>query len=636
MVWLYLSLEYKDQLRTSSIVSHLNKINGSPENPKKDGAAAANENFVESQSSRRDEPVDIDPKIGWGSDVAAQVLHQLNIPYIALNPGASYRGFHDSLVNYLGNRMPEILLCLHEGHAVAIAHGYAKVTGKPMAVALHSNVGLMHGSMAIYNAWCDRQPMLIFGATGPVDATLIHTSQDQGAIIRNYVKWDDQPGSVAAMPESILRAWQQTATAPHGPVYVCLDAALQEQKVTDVVVIPEPDRFGPAPASRPAAAALQKAAVILANAKRPVILFGRGQRTQENWDRRIALAEQLGALMMSDLKVGAMVPTDHPLHVGEPFNQLTSTARAALQDADVILSLGWIDLGGALRQAFGNGNAPVTVIHAGDDIHLHNGWGKEHMELPPIDVHLLGDSDAAVEELLDTLSGRPKGMAMPVKAEKSIKAEASQSNDFVNLHHVALALAEAVGDQPVTLTSLAHGWPHDLWPHRHPLDYLGKDGGAGIGSGPGITIGAALALKGSGRLTVGILGDGDCLMSINALWTAARYEIPALFIIANNRSYFNDELHQDVVARQRNRNPANRWIGQTIDHPAPDIAKLAEGQGLMGIGPITSVEELKAAIYRGVECVREGRPCLIDVHIDPGHGRIVGVPTVERTMTKKS
>ena len=624
-------------------MNRFSELSGSRKNPEKKGAMAAIEKLVESQSSRLDEPVDVDPKIGWGSDVAAQVLRQLNIPYIALNPGASYRGFHDSLVNYLGNRMPEILMCLHEEHAVAIAHGYAKVTGKPMAVALHSNVGLMHGSMAIFNAWCDRQPMLIFGATGPVDATLrrpwidwIHTSQDQGAIIRNFVKWDDQPGSIAALPESILRAWQQTATAPHGPVYVCLDAAIQEQAVTDEVTIPESARFGPASASRPAAAALQKAADILAKAKRPVILFGRGRRTQDDWDRRVALAEQLGAFMLSDLKAGAMVPTDHPLHVGEPFNQLTKSARAALQDADVILSLGWIDLGGTLRQTFGYGNAPVTVIHAGDDIHLHNGWGKEHMELPPIDVHLLGDPDAAVADLLDALAGRPAGTAAPVKAEKPFKAETSRSNDLVNLHHVVRALAEAVADQPVTFASLPRGWPHDLWPHRHPLDYLGKDGGGGIGSGPGITIGAALALKESGRLTVGILGDGDCLMSINALWTAARYAIPVLFIIANNRSYYNDELHQEGVARHRHRNPANRWIGQSVDHPAPDIGKLAEGQGLMGIGPIASVEELKAAIYRGVECVRSGRPCLIDVHIDPGHGRHLRESMAERSMAKGS
>jgi len=587
-----------------------------------------------------DEPRDVDARIAWGSDVAAQVLRRLDIPYIALNPGASYRGLHDSLVNHLGNRAPELILCLHEEQAVAIAHGYAKATGKPMAVALHSNVGLMHGSMAIYNAWCDRQPMLILGATGPVDAMLrrpwidwIHTSQDQGALVRHFVKWDDQPGSIAALPESIFRAWQQTATPPHGPVYVCLDAAIQEQALTDAVPIPDPARFGPAPASRPAAEALRKAAAMLARAQRPVILFGRGRRTQEAWDRRVALAERLGAAMLSDLKAGSMVPTDHPLHVGEPFNQLSKPAKAALQDADVILSLGWIDLGGVLRQAFGRGNVPAAVIHAGDDIHLHNGWGKEHMELPAIDVHLLGDPDAAVADLLEALPELP---AKAAKRQAPAVEQPAQQGDRINLRMVAAALSRAVGDQPVTFPALPRAWPVELWQHRHPLDYLGKDGGGGLGSGPGITIGAALAQKDSGRLTVGILGDGDCLMSMNALWTAARYSIPALFIVANNRSYYNDELHQEGVARTRGRNTANRWIGQSIDHPAPDIAKLAEAQGLTGIGPVQRIDELQEAMRRGVECVRGGSPCLIDVHIDPGHGRHLRESMAERSMAKGS
>jgi thiamine pyrophosphate-dependent acetolactate synthase large subunit-like protein len=595
-----------------------------------------NGNLEPRRISPRDEPKDVDPKVAWGSDIAAQVLRRLDIPYIALNPGASYRGFHDSLVNHLGNRAPEMILCLHEEQAVAIAHGYAKATGKPMAVALHSNVGLMHGAMAIFNAWCDRQPMLVFGATGPVDAALrrpwidwIHTAQDQGALVRNFVKWDDQPGSVAALPEAILRAWQQTATAPHAPVYICLDAAIQEQALTGEIPIPDPERFGPAPASRPAAAALRKAAELLAHSKRPAILFGRCRRTKGDWDRRVALAERLGARMLSDLKAGAMVPTDHPLHVGEPFNQLSKPAKAALQEADVVLSLASIDLGGVLRQAYGRGATPVKVIHAGDDVYLHNGWGKEHMELPAIDVHLLGDPDEAVAELLDLIPDRP-GRAAPAKPEP----QENEAGDQINLRNVAAALREAAGDQPVTFASLARAWPIAMWPHRHPLDYLGKDGGGGVGSGPGITIGAALALKDSGRLTVGVLGDGDCLMSMNALWTAARYGIPALFIIANNRSYYNDELHQEGVARHRGRSAANRWIGQSLDHPAPDIAKLAEAQGLVGIGPLTRVEELAEAMRRGVECVRGGRPCLIDVHIDPGHGRHLRESMAERSMAK--
>jgi thiamine pyrophosphate-dependent acetolactate synthase large subunit-like protein len=568
-----------------------------------------------------DQPKQTDPAMAWGSDVAAQMLRRLDIPYIALNPGASYRGLHDSLVNHLGNRAPEMIMCLHEEQAVAIAHGYAKATGRAMAVALHSNVGLMHGTMAIYNAWCDRAPMLILGATGPVDATLrrpwidwIHTSQDQGALVRHYVKWDDQPGSVAAIPESMLRAWQQTSTAPQGPVYVCLDAAIQEQRLTGEVPLPDPARFAPASAAHPAPAALREAAGLLAQAKQPAVLFGRGRRSEAAWQRRVALAEGLGAAMLSDLKAGAMVPTDHPLHAGEPFNQLSKPAKDALQRADVILSLGWIDLGGLLRQAYGRGRVPAKVIHAGDDLYLHNGWGKEHMELPAIDVHLLGDPDAAVQALLELLPRHSKPLPAAPSRPKSPET-------MLNLRAVAMALREAVGEGPVSFAALARAWPVDLWPHRHPLDYLGKDGGGGVGSGPGLTIGAALALKGSGRLTVGVLGDGDCLMSMNALWTAARYQIPALFVIANNRSYYNDELHQEAVARHRGRSPANRWIGQSIDHPAPDIAKLAEAQGVTGIGPLQSVEALGEALRRGVACVRGGRPCLIDVHIDPGHGR---------------
>src|ERR1700732_931390 len=171
----------------------------------------------------------------WGSDAVALMLRELDLPYVALNPGASYRGLHDSLVNLLGNSQPQMLLCLHEEHAVAIAHGYAKVTGRPMAAAVHSNVGLMHATMAVFNAWCDRMPVLLLGATGPVDAPKrrpwidwIHTARDQGALIRPYTKWDDQPASPEAAREAILRAYWLARSPPMGPVYVNLDAGMQE------------------------------------------------------------------------------------------------------------------------------------------------------------------------------------------------------------------------------------------------------------------------------------------------------------------------------------------------------------------------------------------------------------------------
>jgi thiamine pyrophosphate-dependent acetolactate synthase large subunit-like protein len=197
---------------------------------------------------RAEEPegVDGDVPIEWGSDAVAELLGRLDLRYLALVPGSSYRGLHDSLVNYNGNRDPRMLVCLHEENAVAIAHGYAKVAGRPMAVALHSNVGLMHATMAIYNAWCDRVPMLIVGATGPVDAARrrpwidwIHTSADQGALIRPYVKWDDQPGSVAAALDSLAQAYTITRAAPSAPVYVCLDVSLQEQRLPAPPLIPD-------------------------------------------------------------------------------------------------------------------------------------------------------------------------------------------------------------------------------------------------------------------------------------------------------------------------------------------------------------------------------------------------------------
>jgi len=574
-----------------------------------------------------------DQRLGWGSDVAAEMLRQLDIPYIALNPGASYRGLHDSLVNYLGNETPQMLMCLHEEYAVSIAHGYAKATGKAMAVALHSNVGLMHGTMAIFNAYADRAPMLVLGATGPVDAALrrpwvdwLHTAQDQGALVRNFTKWDDQPASIEAIPESFSRAWKITNMTPCAPVYVCLDAAIQEEAVRDNFSMPVLNRAQPPEPARPAGNAITAAAERLATASNIVILYGRGARNDAAMTQRVALAEKLGARMMSDLKSGVMVPTDHPLHVGAPFNKLPPSHREILQQADLILSIGWIDLGGLLQQAFGTSQPDITIIHAGQDVTLHNGWGKEHFTLPAIDVELVGDADLAVADLLAATSQRP----MPVLPEPVAGDVPIAGEGALSLRNVAVALKNATGDDLVTFAALARGWPFDLWPMKHPLDYLGKDGGGGIGSGPGLVIGAALANHQSPRLTVGILGDGDALMSINALWTAAKYEIPALIVIANNRSYFNDEIHQQKVAEKRNRNDENRWVGQRIDDPAPDIAQLAKGLGVEAIGPIETRDDLAAAMQQAVAAVRAGKPFLVDVVIESNIGREAEVARQEK------
>lgn len=567
----------------------------------------------------------------WGSDAIASVLRALDIPYIALNPGASYRGLHDSLVNHLGNQRPEMLLCLHEESAVAIAQGYAKVTERPIAAALHSNVGLMHATMAIFNAWCDRAPVLLLGATGPVDAARrrpwidwIHTARDQGALIRHYTKWDDQPASVAAAQEAILRANLLARTAPCGPVYINLDSTIQEEAIDAAPPAPDIARFQPPPPAEPSGGELRRAAEILAKAQRPVILMGRVSRNPEAWRRRIELAEAIGARVITDIKIAAAFPTDHPLHAVGPSNFLTPAGAELMAAADAILSLDWVDLAGALKVAYGRKPVTAKIIKVSVDQHIHNGWSMDYQGLPPADVNLLAEPDVTVPPLLAAIRGlRPAAPQLPqAPAREAPPAlEMLDTATSLNVPLLAAGLRAAVGAADVALLHLPLSWASHLWDFRHPLDYIGSEGGGGIGGGPGVAVGAALALRdsGTGRLPIAIVGDGDFLMGVTALWTAAHYGIPLLVVVANNRSFFNDELHQERVARERSRPVANRWIGQQIREPDIDLAAMARAQGCVGIGPVEDPRRLVAALREGIAAVRAGQPCVVDVRVDPGY-----------------
>ena len=563
----------------------------------------------------------------FGSDVIADTLRALEIPFIALNPGASYRGLHDSIVNFLGNETPQMLLCLHEESAVAVAHGYAKVTGKPMAAAVHSNVGLFHATMAIFNAWCDRQPVIVLGATGPVDAVKrrpwidwIHTARDQGAIVRNYTKWDDQPASPAAAREALLRAAWIASTAPRGPVYVNLDAEMQEAKLPEPLAPIQVARFMP-PASPTASAELiENAAAILKAAKHPVMLMGRVSRSVEAWNERVALAETLNAKVISDLKIGCGFPTDHPLHAGAPAsNAMVPEAIAAIKAADVILALDWVDLGGALRNALGQEGPRAKIISISADFHVHNGWSMDYEILPPVDLMLPTTPDAAVPLLLHALgAGKPRTAA--VVKPRVEKYEPSSGS--VRVDDLTRSLKAAVGERDVTLTHLPLSWNGASWAFRHPLDYIGSEGGGGVGGGPGISVGAALALKDLGRLPIAICGDGDFCMGVTALWTAVHYRIPLLVVVCNNRSFFNDELHQERVARIRNRPPENRWIGQRISDPEIDCAGLAAAQGAVGFEPVTRTADLVPTFEKAIAAVEAGQVAVVDVRVEPGYSAV--------------
>ena len=561
----------------------------------------------------------------WGSDAVAAMLHALEIPYLALNPGASYRGLHDSVVNYLGNTAPQMLLCLHEESAISIAQGYAKVKDRMMGAVVHSNVGLMHATMSIFNAWCDRVPMLILGATGPMDAVRrrpwidwIHTVSDQGALVRDYTKWDNQPASVPAAYEALLRAVQIANTAPRGPTYVNLDAALQEAKIGAVPPLPDVKRFAaPAPVM-PDPRLVDAAAKLLSEASHPVILAGRVSRSESGWSTRVALAEKLQASVLTDIKTAAAFPTDHPLHAGAPGYFLLPAATQALREADVVLSLDWVDLAGTLKQAWGADAVGAKVIQVSADAHLHRGWSMDYQALPPVDVYLQCGPDAAAPLLLETVKARPA--SAPAARETLPDAAAN----VVSIRALANALNKATEGMPVCITRVPLGW-HGAYRHfRHPLDYVGSDGGGGVGAGPGLTVGAALALKGSGRMPVAIMGDGDFLMGVTALWTAAHYGIPCLILVANNRSFFNDEAHQERVAKERSRPVENKWIGQRIDQPDIDLAMMARAQGAEGIGPVKRAEDIAPAIAKGIEAVKNGAVCVVDVRVLPGYDTALG------------
>ena len=565
----------------------------------------------------------------WGSDAIAAMLRALDVPYLALNPGASYRGLHDSLVNYLGNKTPQMLLCIHEEVAVAIAHGYARASDKMMGAVVHSNVGLMHASMAVFNAWCDRQPLLLLGATGPWDANKrrpwidwIHTCADQGALIRDYTKWDNQPASVQGAYEALLRASQIAQTAPRGPVYINLDVAVQEEKIGPLPALPDPARYQAAPSPAPSAELVAQAAALLSGAKNPVIMAGRGRRSIESWKARVALAEKLQARVVTDLKGAAIFPTDHPLHTGTPGMFLAADAAAAIREADVILSLDWNDLAGTLKQSYGGKPVSAKVINVSCDQHSHRGWSMDYQALPPSDLYLLTEPDTAVPLLTAACKARPALAAAPAAAPSF------PTPTEVSILGVAQALNAAAKEGEICITKLPLGWNGAYRHFRHPLDYLGADGGGGVGAGPGMTVGAALALQGTGRLAVGVVGDGDFLMSVTAIWTAVHYKLPALFIVCNNRSFYNDELHQERVAVERARPVENKWIGQQMSEPDIDIAAMGRAQGAEGIGPITRAEDVLPAVKKGLELAHSGKVVVIDMRVLPGYdANISGTPS---------
>lgn len=563
-----------------------------------------------------------DPRLGWASDVAAEMLRRVGLKYVSLVPGASFRGLHDSIVNYLGNTDPEMVLCLTEQAAVGIAHGYAKVTDTPMGVALHANIGVMHAAINIFDAYADRMPMVIMGATGPVDAAKrrpwidwIHTAPDQAGMVRDYLKWDDQPASAEAIAESVLRAQVMATTAPMGPTYVCLDSALQEQPLDNPIALPDPARFPTGAPPGPEPESLARAVDALKDAGKIAILAGRVSRSQEDWNRRIALAEYLNARVYTAQKLAASFPVSHPQCEGMlPLFQSKEDVQA-LVDADVVLSLDWLDLKSILEVAERSEDDGLTVIHASLDRYAHTGAVMDYLGLPRADIMLLADPDTTTRALLSGLGVETR----QAKVEPKPGVHALPDSKTISMAHLAEATTKALAGRKSCYACLPFGWPAAAANFDHPLDYLGADAGGVIGAAPPFAIGAALAMQDvdPDRLVVLATGDGDLLSGMAALWTAGQRQLPLLAIINNNRSFMNDERHQDRVAQARGRPRENKWVGQRLDDPPPDLCALAKAQGWASVGPVALPEELPEAFDRALASIDRGRPTLIDVIVDP-------------------
>lgn len=567
----------------------------------------------------------------FGSDLVVDLLAALGIEYAAFNPGASFRGLHDSLVHH---GRPRTVLCTHEEISVALAHGYAKAADRPMVAVLHDVVGLQHACMAIFNAWCDRVPLLLIGGTGAVDAARrrpwiewIHTALVQGQHVRDFVKWDDQPASLAAALESLLRAFKLMRAEPAGPVYVCLDVALQEDPIRGGVALPaELARWTTQETVQADHAALEAAAEWLADAAYPVILADRVGRSAPGVAALAPLAEALAAPSV-DLGARFNVPSAHPLDASD-------VADEALGRADVVLALDVTDLHGALFARTGEGWAARTrpgarVISLSVTPLLARSWAADYQALAPVDLDLVGDTRVALPALADLVAGR-LGEGRKAEREERRRALAADAAERRKTHearargdaakpritpaYLAFALRDAIGRRDFVLSnSLLEGWVRRLWPLERREQWTGTSGGAGIGYGIGASLGVALAHRGSGRIVVDIQPDGDLLYCASALWTAARERLPLLVVMHNNRSYYNSEEHALRVARQRGRSEANRIVGTSLDEPAVDFATLARSFGIASSGPITDPRTLPRALAEAVEAVAGGEPYLVDV-----------------------
>ena len=567
----------------------------------------------------------------WGSDAVVDLLAALGVPYVPLNPGSSFRGLHDSLVNHGANADPQILLCLHEEVAVSIAHGWSKATGRLGVAAVHDLVGLQHASMAVYNAFCDRVPLLLLGGSGPADPAQrrpidwIHSATTQAQLVRDYTVWDAEPMTPVAFVADVTRARQRALSAPQGPAYVSLDAGVQEARLDAPVPMPDLDRHAPAPPMAADQASVDRAAEILAAARFPVVVAGRVGLDPRATGVVSELVELLGAAYRDD-RNAVVLPTRHPQNcTGDP---------ELMAAADVVLAIDVPNINGLLRANSRSARGALSseevsgprVIDVSHGDLAQPSWSNAFGSPVARDAQVLADPLTGVAQLVAALRERVDPTVVEGRRDEVTRRVLALR------HRQEAELRRRWDDRPIAPARLvaetwnavrevdhllclrnSFSWPEGVWELSGAGHYIGDSGGGGVGYGPGAVVGGALAARDRGQLGVGIVGDGDLLMASSALWTAVHYSIPALVVVNDNSSFYNDEEHQSAIAGHRSRPAENSWIGMRISTPDIDIAGLARSYGCWAEGPIEDPEDLAPVLTRALDAALGGAVAVVHV-----------------------
>jgi thiamine pyrophosphate-dependent acetolactate synthase large subunit-like protein len=579
-----------------------------------------------------------------GSDFMLDVIKGLGIEYCAANPGSSVRGLHESMITYGDNKDPELLTCCHEESSAAMAHGYAKIEGKPMMIMCHGTVGLQHASMAIYNAYADRVPMMIIiGNLLDINfrrgsADWYHSVQDAAAMVRDYVKWDDTPVTLQHFAESTVRAYSISMTPPHEPVLIVADGELQEMPIREQnlripkLVMPSPPQGD--------SSAVAEAAKLLLAAENPVIVTARSARTPHGIDLLVELAELLGA-RVHDQRMRMNFPSTHPLYVRPNYDVLLPN----ILDADVILALEAQDMWSLTHKltALNRYGAeaqptlkPGTKIISVSAIELnHKSNYQDFGRYVEADVSIMGDAEATLPSLIEEVKRQMTGDRKRAVEARTVKTTESNRQLTARIHEAAAAgwdsspistarlsaeIWAQVKNEDWSLVSndrYPSYWPTRLWNFTKHYQYIGAQGGSGIGYGAPAAVGAALANRKYGRLTINIQPDGDLNYAPGVLWTAAHHKIPLLTIMHNNRAYHQERMYVQMIGNKLDRGIDRSDIGTALNSPNIDYAMMAKSYGLYGEGPITDPKELAPAIRRGIERVKKGEPALLDVVTAP-------------------